>query len=73
MAMSSKEKKPKGAITTLQRSTPSPELELPEWRKDARTLRRFFLSLLWEYPVHAFIGKVVKGQPSISQQMHQCI
>ena len=32
--------------------------------KDAKTFRGFLQSLLWEYPVHAFIG-IVKGQPSV--------
>ena len=55
MGMSSKEKEPEAAKTTLQRSFTSPELELPEWRKDAKTFKKFLQSLLWEYPVQAFI------------------
>ena len=39
---------------------PSPE---PEWRGELTILKGFFQSHLWKYPVHAFIGEVVKGQP----------
>ena len=46
------------------RARSSPELELPRWRKDVKILKGFFRSYLWKYPVHAFIGEVVKGQPS---------
>ena len=60
--------KPKSAEATvselLERSTPSPpELELPEWLEDIKLLKEFFQSPLWKYPVHTFIGEIVKGQP----------
>ena len=51
------------AAKTTRRQSSNPELELPEWREDVRFLKEFFRSYLWKYPVHAFIGEVVKGQP----------
>ena len=64
--MCSKEKvrgaKPKATKAT--RTSASADLELPEWRKDVKVLKRFFQSFLWKYPVHAFIGEIVKGQSS---------
>lgn len=41
------------------------ELELFEWRQDVQVLKGFFKSFLWKYPVQAFIGEVVKGQPPV--------
>ena len=54
--------KEKDVKTAPPRSSLSPELELLEWRKDVKVLKGFFQSFLWKYPVHAFIGEVVKGQ-----------
>ena len=54
--------KGKDVKTALPRSSLSPELELLEWRKDVKVLKGFFQSFLWKYPVHAFVGEVVKGQ-----------
>ena len=58
--MSSKAKVPEATMATQR----SPDLELPEWREDVKILKGFFKSFLWKYPVHAFIGAIVKGQSS---------
>ena len=42
---------------------PSPVLELPERVENIKILKEFLQSALWKYPLHAFIGEVVKGQP----------
>ena len=55
--MSSKAKVPEATMATQR----SPDLELPEWREDVKILKGFFKSFLWKYPVHAFIGAIVKG------------
>jgi len=46
----------------IRSALPCAELELPEWRKDIKVLKKFFQSYLWKYPVHTFIGEIVKGQ-----------
>ena len=68
--MSSKPKVAKATKPTQRGSTP--DLELPEWREDVKILKGFFKSVLWKYPVHAFIGEIVKGQSS-SYALHAAV